>query len=251
MPDPTDPIIWSADLDGERALIKALSGLKRCLLPGRIGIKLDRLFFEKKETSKNTIEWVQETLGFPVFDDAKIIEIPDKCESIAKEHLDYHPWMLNIMAGAISTRKAFDENSDKIDALKRFADVCLENGTRPCVVTVLTSKDEEAIIWEYGGGHVQKVVDYVGLAVEFGFTDVVCSPKEIAALREAFGSKIDINTPGVRLPGSSQDDQARTDTPYGAIKAGSTRLVIGRDISRDGSYSDNLAKILINIKGGD
>jgi orotidine-5'-phosphate decarboxylase len=245
-----NPIIWSADLADEMALIKASANLKK-LDPGQIAIKLDRLFFERKETSKRAITWVQEALGFPVFDDAKIIEIPDKCEGIAIEHLCYEPWMLNIMAGAISTRKAFDENTAKIDALKRFADACLKYGTKPCVVTVLTSKDEETIIWEYGTGSIQKVLDYVGLAVEFGFTDVVCSPKEIAAIRGTFGDRIDINTPGVRLPGSSQDDQSRVDTPYAAIKNGATRLVIGRDLSRDNNFNENLAKIMANIEGGD
>ena len=65
---------------------------------------------------------------------------------------------------------------------------------------------------------------------------------------------MDINTPGVRLPDSSKDDQARIATPFDALNNGSTRLVIGRDLIRGEEdivtrVRGNYDKILTNIFG--
>ena len=97
--------------------------------------------------------------------------------------------------------------------------------------------------------------------MDCGVSDIVCSPQEVAEVRrlkkinvdtgEWQPNGIEINTPGVRLPGSSKDDQARVMTPCQALASGANRLVIGRDLSRDGKFSQNFAKIMANIEGGD
>lgn len=131
-------IIWSADvpLKDIRKVIKAEA------LPKGTVIKLDRLFFETHP--KSLISEFQDA-GYPVFADAKIIEIPDKSIAIAETYLKYHPFMLNIMAGACSTGLLEHKEPKKIDALKRFADACLDAGTKSCVVTVLTSKSPDFV----------------------------------------------------------------------------------------------------------
>ena len=60
---------------------------------------------------------------------------------------------------------------------------------------------------------------------------VVCSPREIAALRRSLGKNFLLVVPGIRPPGAAKDDQKRTLTPEQAINLGADYLVIGRPIT--------------------
>jgi orotidine-5'-phosphate decarboxylase len=231
MQDAADRIIWSADVPTMKALgrgIHAMNGLKV--------VKIDRLFMERRNPS--IIKRIQEDHGVHVFDDAKMVEIPTKLEELALTHLKYRPWMLNCMAGAVSTMELHDPKT--MDGLKRFADACHRFDTRPCAVTVLTSKDEEIVYREFNGKKsADQVLFYVGLLFACGFTDVVCSPLEVPLIRaESQFDSLDLNTPGIVLAGANANDQERTDTPTGALRGGATRLVIGRALT-DGDWEEN------------
>jgi orotidine-5'-phosphate decarboxylase len=155
--------------------------------------------------------------------------------------------MLNCMAGALSNGLVMHNDLNMVDGLKRFADACHKAGVRPCAVTVLTSKQPNVVDAEFNGRDSgEQVLFYVDKLLAFGFTDVVCSPEEVALIRseERFDG-LNLNTPGVRRPGSSTDDQARTDTPFGAFKAGSDRIVSGRDLTK----SEDPAKTLDAMVG--
>jgi len=69
------------------------------------------------------------------------------------------------------------------------------------------------------------------LAVTAGLGGCVCSPLEVAALRQAHPEPFALVTPGIRPAGGTAGDQARVMTPAEAIGAGASRLVIGRPIS--------------------
>ena len=233
-----ETIIWSADVSWD--ILKQV--VDKVLLPRGTVFKLDRLFFE--ENDKEIITYCQDA-GYHVFVDAKIIEIPDKVIKIANTYLKYKPWMLNVMAGACSTGLLEKKKEgDQIDALKRFADACAEVGTKSCAVTVLTSKKPCVIREEFRRGHSEQVLTYVEMMHQAGLTDIVCSPQEAADIRNiAKYNELSINTPGVRMPGSSKDDQSRTATPLNALRNGADRLVIGRDMIRgDGDMLDNIEK---------
>lgn len=79
------------------------------------------------------------------------------------------------------------------------------------------------------------VLKLADLALEAGAHGLVCSPNEVANVREYYGAQPLIVTPGVR-PASAErlagDDQARTATPADALAAGSTYLVMGRPVVR-------------------
>lgn len=80
-----------------------------------------------------------------------------------------------------------------------------------------------------------------------GFTDVVCSPLEAEAIRaEARFDNLQLNTPGVRLPGSSTHDQDRVATPAQAIANGVDRVVIGRDLT-EGDLFENFERIAAHL----
>jgi orotidine-5'-phosphate decarboxylase len=110
-------------------------------------------------------------------------------------------------------------------------------------VTVLTSKTEEVVEEEFGGRtSVDQVLFYVSLLKDAGFTDVVCSPREVAAIRsDNYFDNLELNTPGIVMPGGDAQDQARTDTPGGAVRAGSTRLVIGRALTGNDCAANSAA----------
>lgn len=238
--EPIERIIWSADVADEEALMAGLD-----LMPELRVIKIDRLFVT--DIGLGVIDRLNDR-GLLVFDDAKIIEIPSKVVGVAKKHLVHRPFMLNCMAGAESSDVLIHEDPEKVDGLKRFADACHEAGTKPCAVTVLTSKTADVVGREFNGRNsMEQVLYYVELLLMCGFTDVVCSPKELPAIRaESRFDGLDLNTPGIRPAGSDQGDQARADTPEGALAAGATRLVIGRPITT-GDPAENLKKIVAGI----
>ncbi|MBC1222797.1 orotidine-5'-phosphate decarboxylase [Nostoc sp. UCD121] len=69
------------------------------------------------------------------------------------------------------------------------------------------------------------------LAQECGLNGVVCSPQEVAQLRETCGDHFLLVCPGVRPTWADNADQKRSLTPAQAIKAGADYLVIGRPIT--------------------
>jgi orotidine-5'-phosphate decarboxylase len=99
-------------------------------------------------------------------------------------------------------------------------------------VTVLTSVDQ-ATLHETGidSPMEEHVLRLAQLGADSGIDGVVASPLEIAPLRSAHGSKLQIVTPGIRPRDVSTDDQKRTLTPAEAFRAGADFLVIGRPIT--------------------
>jgi orotidine-5'-phosphate decarboxylase len=70
------------------------------------------------------------------------------------------------------------------------------------------------------------------LARESGFDGVIASGQEAGRIREAVGPGFLIVTPGIRLTGSTTDDQERIATPDHAIAAGADYIVVGRPITQ-------------------
>lgn len=69
------------------------------------------------------------------------------------------------------------------------------------------------------------------LAQTSGLGGAVCSPQEVAQLREVCGQEFLLVCPGVRPAGTQKGDQRRSLTPGAAVKAGADYLVIGRPIT--------------------
>lgn len=239
MVNASDVVIWSADVDRD-TLHRVLTGD----LPLQY-IKLDRVGLTRM--GLDMISEVQDR-GFQVFADAKISEIPVKVLELAELHLEHKPWMLNVMAGISSTGDLHPDDYRRTEALKRFADLCHIVGTKPCAVTVLTSKSDEMVAREYNGRtSVEQVLCYAEMLLEAGFTDMVCSPLEAQMIRiDRRFDRLELNTPGVRLPGSDTRDQARVATPRWAIDVGVNRVVIGSDLT-NGELLENFERIAAHL----
>jgi len=127
-------------------------------------------------------------------------------------------------------------------------------------VTVLTSLDAGALK-EIG---LDANVDYqvrrlATVATKAGLRGLVCSPLEVAKLRQALPPNMQLVTPGVRTrPGEASgvawagaerlDDQKRTLTPREALQAGASWLVIGRPICAAENPRAAAEKILESLK---
>jgi len=123
--------------------------------------------------------------------------------------------------------------------------------TQIAAVTVLTSLNEAELAETGVAGPVPDVARRLAaVAVGAGATALVCSPREVAAVRAEVGPDITLITPGVRLAGSDTQDQARVATPAEALGAGADLLVIGRPITRAPDPGAAAAAIAASLRRG-
>jgi orotidine-5'-phosphate decarboxylase len=122
-------------------------------------------------------------------------------------------------------------------------------------ITVLTSLPEEDLPhlgYAEGLSSIDLVLMRAEMAKRGGCAGVVCSGREVEAVRERFGSDFTILTPGVRPEWSvvAKDDQARVLTPGDAIQLGSDIVVVGRPIAGAPDPAEAARKILEEIEQG-
>ena len=101
-------------------------------------------------------------------------------------------------------------------------------------VTVLTSLDSPALgaAWGREERRVdEEVLRLAGLAAGAGAHGIVCSGREAAQVHAAFGDRLALLVPGIRLSGGDAHDQARTSTPAAAAAAGVRYLILGRAVT--------------------
>jgi orotidine-5'-phosphate decarboxylase len=160
----------------------------------------------------------------PVFLDLKLHDIPNTVAGAVRALAPLRPaWLTLHAAGGPAMIAAAREAAEQAGA----------DRIRLLAVTVLTSLDA-ATLAETGvaGGPVQQVLRLARLAVAAGADGLVCSPREVAPLRDALGGAPVLMVPGVRPAGSAADDQARTATPEEMAGAGADFVVVGRPITR-------------------
>ncbi|MEZ5935035.1 MAG: orotidine-5'-phosphate decarboxylase [Alphaproteobacteria bacterium] len=166
-------------------------------------------------------------LGLPVFLDLKFHDIPNTVAGAVKAAaaLGVAMMTLHIQGGPAMLWSA-------ADAVRNLGP------RRPLLlgVSVLTSMDDKDLAAVgVQGSTEEQVLRLAELARKTGMDGMICSPKEIGPLRQAFGQTLKLVVPGIRPAGSSAGDQKRTMTPGEAIKAGADYLVIGRPITAAGS----------------
>ena len=101
-------------------------------------------------------------------------------------------------------------------------------------VTVLTSLDAPALASAWGRDVVEverEVVRLAGEAADAGLHGVVCSGAEAGVVRAAYGDRLALLVPGIRLAGGSSHDQRRVMTPAAAQAAGARYLILGRAVT--------------------
>jgi orotidine-5'-phosphate decarboxylase len=107
------------------------------------------------------------------------------------------------------------------------------SSTKLLAITVLTSFDQDDLAdLGYAVPAAILVELRVEKALESGMDGIVCSPLEVARVREIAGPKMTLVIPGVRSAGASAGDQKRVATPGEAMHNGADYLVIGRQVTR-------------------
>lgn len=161
--------------------------------------------------------------GLKVFLDLKFHDIPATVTGAVEAALSLKPFMLTVHAAG---GRAMMQSAAKAAARA--------GKNRPLVVavTVLTSlADAELAEIGVAGGVADQAMRLARLARESGLDGVVCSAREAAALRRAFGGDFKLVVPGIRPDWAARDDQKRVMTPREALAAGADYLVIGRPIT--------------------
>ena len=145
----------------------------------------------------------------------------------------------NTVAGAVKSAVAMGVKFATVHAsggramLAAAAAAAAGSGTTILAVTVLTSLDDADLASVGFAFPAAEAVDRLaGLAMAAGIGGIVCSAREVAAVRAAVGKNVVLVTPGVRLPGDSAGDQKRVVTPFDAVRAGADYLVVGRPITK-------------------
>jgi orotidine-5'-phosphate decarboxylase len=229
---PTDRIfcaIDTTDVDAATALAGRLVGHVG-------GIKLGKEFF-----TAHGPEGVRKVTacGMPLFLDLKFHDIPNTVAGAIRAALPLKPSVLNVHAsGGRAMMEAAAEAAAGAD------------GTLLIGVTILTSlSDKDVAEVGYNGSAAESVVRLAKLAEASGLGGVVCSPREIEAIRAACGPDFKLVVPGIRPTWSATGDQKRIMTPADAIRTGADYIVIGRPITGADDPIDAAKRIADELAG--
>lgn len=225
-------IMVALDVQGRQealALAKALQG-SGCWL--KVGMELYAY------TGPAMIQELKE-MEFPIFLDLKLHDIPTTVERAIRGYVQCGVDMINVHC------------SGGYEMMARAAEAVREAGLKsvPKVigVTVLTSMSENQFRQEMGLQRKlpEHVVELAKLAEKAGLDGVVASAMEARDVRRNTSPGFLIVTPGIRPAWSEANDQMRVLTPYEALEAGSSYLVVGRPITRSEDPRQALERLWI------
>jgi orotidine-5'-phosphate decarboxylase len=166
------------------------------------------------------IEWLH-AHGKRVFLDLKLHDIPSTVRKAAANAKRMNVALLTIhgIGGETMVRAAVDGAGEHTGVL---------------VVTVLTSMDlatASAALGRPLASLRDEVLRIAEVAAGAGAHGVVCAGTECAAVRAAYGARLDPLVPGIRTAAIDDDDQSRVVTPEEASAAGAAYVVIGRAVT--------------------
>tara|TARA_B110000967_G_scaffold196174_1_gene226476 strand:+ start:642 stop:1340 length:699 start_codon:yes stop_codon:yes gene_type:complete len=210
------PVIVALDFDNQQAALSLVDQLD----PSQCRLKVGKELFTAAgpELVKALV-----ARDFDVFLDLKFHDIPNTTAHAISAAADLGVWMANVHAcgGGRMMEAALHCLEQKGSDMLLIA------------VTVLTSMDQPDL-QQVGisNSPTEQVLHLARLAKSCGLQGVVCSAQEASALKADLGADFKLVTPGIRLPGSAEDDQRRIVSPEDAIALGSDYLVIGRPITQ-------------------
>lgn len=218
-----DRIILALDVDTEQEALQLVDNLANHVGAFKVGMQL------YNSIGPAIVQKIND-LGGKVFADLKFHDIPNTVGAAGRVMTRLNVFMFNVHAAGGTEMMQTVMN----EVQKEAANL---NNPPPLVVavTVLTSIAQEQLEKEMliSGLQVDQVASrWAYMAKSAGINGVVCSPREITAIREVCGSEFVIVTPGIRPAWSEKNDQKRITTPRDALALGADYMVIGRPITR-------------------
>jgi orotidine-5'-phosphate decarboxylase len=240
MPEPADALIVALDGLGPEAalqLVDSIAGLRWV----KVGLELFTL------AGPAVVRQLRER-GLHVFLDLKFHDIPVTMAGACRSAAGLGAELITVHAAAGSVALGQAQQGAEAGA----ASAGLTSPPTLLAVTVLTSWEEQRFRRELQiGAPIASVVPHLaGLAAEAGLGGCVCSPQEVASLRQLHPHPFVLVTPGIRPAGSDHGDQARVMTPDQAMGAGASRLVIGRPITAAADPSRAFATCCAGLAAG-
>lgn len=238
--NPKDRIVLALDVDTHAEAIELVKDLTPYVGVFKIGMQL------YNSIGPSIVKEINE-LGGKVFVDLKFHDIPNTVGAAGKVLTRLNSFMFNVHAagGREMMQKAADDAKQEAARLGIEPPIIL-------AVTVLTSISDQQLKDEMyvEGYNVQELaVKWAVMAKEAGINGVVCSPKEITAIRAACGPDFKIVTPGIRPRWSEANDQKRITTPRDALDLGADYMVIGRPITKAEDRQAAAKKIIEELEG--
>ena len=182
------------------------------------------------------VRWLREQ-GKEVFLDLKFHDIPTTvrgaCRSAAR--LGVRLVTVHAYGGPAMLAAAVEGAGGQADG----------DGCGVLAVSVLTSHsapDLAAAVGRPIPDVAEEVLRLAALAHEAGTHGLVCSGREVAAVRTRFGAALRPLVPGVRLAGDAANDQARVVTPGAAAADGACYVVLGRTVTAASDPAAALAR---------
>jgi orotidine-5'-phosphate decarboxylase len=171
--------------------------------------------------------------GFEVFLDLKLHDIPNTVAGAVRSVTHTGASLLTIHASGGERMMAAAAEAASAPGAPRLL-----------AVTVLTSMDTVDLV-QIGidASPAEQAKRLAQLAEQCGITGMVCSPREIALLRQSLSPDTLLVIPGIRPSGTQAGDQRRTATPAAAIRDGASMLVVGRPITQAADPASALAAI--------
>jgi orotidine-5'-phosphate decarboxylase len=178
------------------------------------------------------------------FLDLKLHDIPNTVAGAVKMGTRHGVYMITL------------HTSGGKEMMERAADAAAEEATKlgtdkPLLVgvTVLTSlKVEHLHTIGIESTTEEQVLRLAGLAQEAGLDGVVCSPQEIALVKDECGQEFLVVAPGIRPAWAAAQDQKRILTPAQAVGKGADYIVIGRPIIKDPNPQNAFLRILEELR---
>lgn len=237
--DARERIILALDVDAENKALGLVEKLIGSVGAFKVGMQLYNI------CGPLIVHRIQE-LGGRVFVDLKFHDIPNTVAAAARVMTALNCFMFNVHAagGREMMTAAVQSVQEEASRLNCSAPLAL-------AVTVLTSISPQQLhddMFITNRSVEQTVVDWALMAQECGMSGVVCSPQEIALIRQACGSGFVIVTPGIRPLWSAKNDQKRITTPRDALKLGADYIVIGRPITAAQDPREAAQKIIDELE---
>lgn len=183
-----------------------------------------------------------QSYGVKIFLDLKIHDIPNTVAGYAKSVCELGVDIVTVhTAGGIVMLQEF------VKAAKEYEQTTGQPHPKFIGVTLLTNVDEQTLNSDLNinGKTEDEVLRRAKIAVTAGLDGIVCSAVELPEIKKHLPDNLFFVTPGIRASSVSQNDHKRVVTCGEAIAAGSSLLVVGRDLLADDDRI-GYAKSIIN-----